>query len=61
VTQRSANQTVTADQPLELLGLFPAFHANNAGGIQVSGALAWDAIVRACSADGSRRVWRDSP
>ena len=54
MTQRNANDTAPTDPSLELLGLFPAFHVNNAGGIQVSGELAWSAIVSACAAEGKR-------
>ena len=54
MTQRNANDTAATDHAVELLGLFPAFHVNNAGGIQVSGELAWAAIVSACAAEGKR-------
>ena len=43
---------VLTDQ-LELLGIFPAFHTPNPGGIQVSGMLAWEAIQQACDARGA--------
>ena len=39
-------------EQLELLGLFPAFHTPNPGGIQVSGLLAWEAIQKACAERG---------
>ncbi|MEX2284611.1 MAG: glycosyltransferase family 4 protein, partial [Gemmatimonadota bacterium] len=52
--REDADTAATSAGPLELLGLFPAFHVDNAGGIQVSGELAWDAVVRACAADGKR-------
>ncbi len=47
-----AEPRVRSAGSLELLGLFPAFHVDNAGGIQVSGELAWDALVSACEANG---------
>jgi glycosyltransferase involved in cell wall biosynthesis len=45
---------LAAAESLELLGLFPAFHTRNAGGIQVSGELAWEALVNACATRGRR-------
>ncbi len=49
----SATAARTASEQLELLGLFPAFHTPNPGGIQVSGMLAWEAVQQACDARGS--------
>jgi glycosyltransferase involved in cell wall biosynthesis len=54
VTQRTESSAQLAAEPLELLGLFPAFHTRNAGGIQVSGELAWEALVAACRARNRR-------
>ncbi|HSL70314.1 MAG TPA: glycosyltransferase family 4 protein [Longimicrobiales bacterium] len=41
-------------ESLELLGIFPAFHTTNPGGIEVSGWLAWQAIQQACADRGFR-------
>ncbi|MGH7470262.1 MAG: glycosyltransferase family 4 protein [Longimicrobiales bacterium] len=54
MNQRTDMPLPSAAESLELLGLFPAFHTRNAGGIQVSGELAWEALVTACSARGRR-------
>jgi glycosyltransferase involved in cell wall biosynthesis len=43
-----ARGTRVLPEQLELLGLFPAFHTENPGGIQVSGHLAWEALQKAC-------------
>ncbi len=54
MTQQTDSPQLSAAEPLELLGLFPAFHTRNAGGVQVSGELAWEAVVNACAARGRR-------
>jgi glycosyltransferase involved in cell wall biosynthesis len=55
VKQRAAVEApISSPDTLELLGLFPAFQVDNAGGIQVSGQLAWEAVMRDCEARGRR-------
>src|SRR5687768_6335816 len=39
--------TATRNEPLAVFGIFPAFAPHNPGGVQVSGRLAWDALLAA--------------